>query len=70
MRLIVGATSIVGNATVRQLTVRSVPVQALVRSNMASGRPLEQRAYSSQTWRPGEVEMAALKMDPRHRETV
>jgi len=49
MMLIVGATGIVGNATVRQLTARGVPVRALVRRNVASGRPLEQRAYYSRT---------------------
>lgn len=70
MMLIVGAASIVGNATVRQLTALGVPVRALVRSNVASGRPLEQRAYYSQTWRAGAAEVAALKVDPRHRETV
>ena len=70
MRLMVGATSIVGNATVRQLTVCGVPVRALVRSNVASGRLLEQQAYYSRTWRAGAVEVAALKVDLRHRETV
>jgi len=70
MMLVVGATGIVGNTTVPQLTVRGVPVRALVRSNVASGRPLEQLAYYSRTWRAGEVEVAALKVDPRHRETV